>query len=70
MNKLICSFCNHDLADVCIITPKFNDPQINPKLTRELNGSVYSCRYKDDVIWACGCVFHNIAHKNKEENLS
>ena len=68
MNKILyCFSCKHDLADVTAFAPKANDPTINPDLSQELNGNVYSCRYKDNVIWTCGCVHHNIEFNKKTE---
>lgn len=69
MNEILrCLFCEHDLTEVNAISPKPpNDPPINPIFAQELNGKVYSCRYSDNLISQCGCVFHNRAFNKKEE---
>ncbi len=66
-NTLFCTRCEHDLADVAVFKPKTNDPTINTDLSQELNGKVYSCRYKDNIIFSCGCVHHNIEFNKKTE---
>ena len=70
MNEILyCLFCKHDLAEVNAISPQLNDPPINPTFAQELNGKVYSCRYKDNLIAQCGCTFHNREFKNKKTEM-